>query len=82
MAAGGEHGGGQSVGAGGAPGGGRDGDFALDDADLEPADPGREALGQSGVGRLERRDLRQLAQMTRGDDIVGHRDLAGDDTGS
>ena len=36
--------------------------------------------GQDGVDHLERHDLRQLAQMARGEDTVGYRDLAGDDT--
>ncbi|WP_246492318.1 hypothetical protein, partial [Actinomadura alba] len=38
------------------------------------------APGQRLVDHLERHDLRQLAQMARGEDTFGHRDLAGDDT--
>jgi len=40
----------------------------------------RPALGQDRVDHLERDDLRQLTQMTRGEDTFGYRDLAGDDT--
>ena len=37
-------------------------------------------LGQDRIDHLERDDLRQLAQMARGEDAFGYRDLAGDDT--
>ena len=35
---------------------------------------------QGNPANLERDDLRQLTQMTRGEDTFGYRDLAGDDT--
>jgi hypothetical protein len=38
------------------------------------------ALGQCRVDHLERDDLRQLAQVARGEKTVGYCDLAGDDT--
>jgi hypothetical protein len=38
------------------------------------------ALGKDRVDHLERHDLRQLAQMARGEDTLGYCDLAGDDT--
>ena len=38
------------------------------------------ALGEGRIDHLERHDLRQFAQMTRGEDAIGYRDLAGDDT--
>jgi hypothetical protein len=38
------------------------------------------ALCQDRIDHLKWHDLRQLAQMTRGEDAFGYRDLAGDDT--
>jgi hypothetical protein len=48
----------------------------------ELTDPplGGPALCQDRVDHLERHDLRQLAPVARGEDTVGYRDLAGDDT--
>jgi hypothetical protein len=41
---------------------------------------GGPALCQDRIDHLERHDLRRLAQMARGENAFGYRDLAGDDT--